>query len=359
MFPISNGTGKIIAFGGRILKDGNPKYLNSPETSLFQKSKQLFGVFNAKKLLQKKRFIICEGYMDVLSLHSKGYPAVASLGTSLTDDQIEIIFRLVDEAFLIFDGDLAGKNATERVFQKFLPKLRLKKKLRFVFLPDKLDPEEFINNYGLQKFENLLDKSIGVFDMLWAQGLKFVRYDEPESYAYSWNYLREKVNTIENHNIKLAYRDEIEKRIRIFREKNKNPYRKTNMINLKNQKLFTTKINLPKTGVEIKVGAIIYLMLIYPKICLIFDEKISLINLRDKDLNNLKNLIIKQVSNCPDISSKDLQQKMINQGFTVQINNFVQSNYPTRLNFKLDHLSEENICTIFEELLSLLDFKKI
>ena len=359
MFPISNGTGKIIAFGGRILKDGNPKYLNSPETSLFQKSKQLFGVFNAKKLLQKKRFIICEGYMDVLSLHSKGYPAVASLGTSLTDDQIEIIFRLVDEAFLIFDGDLAGKNATERVFQKFLPKLRLKKKLRFVFLPDKLDPEEFINNYGLQKFENLLDKSIGVFDMLWAQGLKFVRYDEPESYAYSWNYLREKVNTIENHNIKLAYRDEIEKRIRIFREKNKNPYRKTNMINLKNQKLFTTKINLPKTGVEIKVGAIIYLMLIYPKICLIFDEKISLINLRDKDLNNLKNLIIKQVSNCPEISSKDLQQKMINQGFAVQINNFVQRNYPTRLNFKLDHLSEENICTIFEELLSLLDFKKI
>ena len=359
MFPISNGTGKIIAFGGRILKDGNPKYLNSPETSLFQKSKQLFGVFNAKKLLQKKRFIICEGYMDVLSLHSKGYPAVASLGTSLTDDQIEIIFRLVDEAFLIFDGDLAGKNATERVFQKFLPKLKLKKKLRFVFLPDKLDPEEFINNYGLQKFENLLDKSIGVFDMLWAQGLKFVRYDEPESYAYSWNYLREKVNTIENHNIKLAYRDEIERRIRIFREKNKNPYRKTNMINLKNQKLFTTKINLPKTGVEIKVGAIIYLMLIYPKICLIFDEKISLINLRDKDLNNLKNLIIKQVSNCPEISSKDLQQKMINQGFTVQINNFVQSNYPTRLNFKLDHLSEENICTIFEELLSLLDFKKI
>ena len=359
MFPISNGTGKIIAFGGRILKDGNPKYLNSPETSLFQKSKQLFGVFNAKKLLQKKRFIICEGYMDVLSLHSKGYPAVASLGTSLTDDQIEIIFRLVDEAFLIFDGDLAGKNATERVFQKFLPKLKLKKKLRFVFLPDKLDPEEFINNYGLQEFENLLDKSIGVFDMLWAQGLKFVRYDEPESYAYSWNYLREKVNTIENHNIKLAYRDEIERRIRIFREKNKNPYRKTNMINLKNQKLFTTKINLPKTGVEIKIGAIIYLMLIYPKVCLIFDEKISLINLRDKDLNNLKNLIIKQVSNCPEISSKDLQQKMINQGFTVQINNFVQSNYPTRLNFKLDHLSEENICTIFEELLSLLDFKKI
>jgi DNA primase, catalytic core len=92
MIPITNSSGKIIAFGGRILNDGNPKYLNSPETSLFRKSKQLFGVFNAKKLLQKKRFIICEGYMDVLCLHSIGYPAVASLGTGMTDDQIEIIF---------------------------------------------------------------------------------------------------------------------------------------------------------------------------------------------------------------------------------------------------------------------------
>ena len=100
-------------------------------------------------------------------------------------------------------------------------------------------------------------------------------------------------------------------------------------------------------------------MLMYPKICKIFDEKISLINFRNKDLNNLKNSILNQVNNCPEINRKDLQQIMINQGFAVQINNFVQSNYPTRLNFKLDHLNEENICTIFKELLSLLDFRNI
>ena len=219
MFPILNNSGKTIAFGGRILGDGQPKYLNSPETSLFLKSRQLFGIFNAKKLLHKKRFIICEGYTDVICLHSHGYPAVASLGTALTDDQIEKIFNIVDEAFLVFDGDIAGKNATERVFQKYLPKLKLKKKLKFVFLPDKLDPEEFINKYGLEEFENLLDKAIGVFEMLWSQGLKLIRKNEPESYAYSWNYLRTKVNTIENNNIKLAYRDEIEKRIRFLEKK--------------------------------------------------------------------------------------------------------------------------------------------
>ena len=359
MFPILNNSGKVIAFGGRTLGDGQPKYLNSPETSLFLKSSQLFGIFNAKKLLYKKRFIICEGYTDVICLHSHGYPAVASLGTALTDDQIDKIFNIVDEAFLVFDGDIAGKNATKRVFQKYLPKLKLKKKIKFVFLPDKLDPEEFIKNYGLGEFENLLDKAIGVFEMLWTEGLEMIRKNEPESYAYSWNYLRTKVNKIENNNIKIAYRDEIEKRIRIFREKNKKINFRNNILRPDIQKVFSTKKNMPKTGVEIKLGAIIYVMLIYPKICIIFNEKISLLNFRNSYLNNLKNSILNLVNKSPEISAKDLQQKMSNEGFTVQINNFMQSKYPTRLNLDLNQLNEDNMCSIFEELLSLLDFRNI
>lgn len=358
MFPIVNNSGKIIAFGGRILGDGNPKYLNSPETSLFQKSKQLFGILNAKKLINKKKFIICEGYMDVISLSSHGYPAVASLGTSLTDYQIEIIFNIVDEAFLIFDGDLAGKNATERVFQKYLPKLKLNKKLKFVFLPEKLDPEEFINKFGLKEFEKILDNAIGAFEMLWVQGSKLIRENEPESYASFWNYLRTKVNTIENNNIKLAYRDEIEKRIKLSREKNKSYNVKRNTLNANTQKLFSSKKNMPKTGVEIKIGAIIYMMIVYPKLCTLFDEKISLLDFRNKNLNNLKNTILTLVSNFPEISTKDLKHQMIVKGFTVQINNFMQSNYPKRLNYELEYLNEENICNIFRELLSLLNLKK-
>ena len=359
MIPISNSSGKIIAFGGRTLNDGSPKYLNSPETSLFRKGKQLFGVFNAKKLLNKKRFIICEGYMDVTSLYSKGYPAVASLGTGLTDDQIDKIFKLVDEAFLIFDGDMAGKNATERIFYKYLPKIKLKKKLRFVFLPEKLDPEEFINKYGLQEFENLLDKAIGVFDMLWAQGLKFIRQDEPESYAYSWNYLRSKINTIENNNIKLAYHDEIEKRIKFYRNKNRNFFNKTDSSDHKRVRLFSSNKNTPQTGVEIKVGAIIYIMLLYPKICLLYSEKISLLNFRDKSFDTLKNLILRSVTNNHQITSKDLEMEILNKGFTVQINKFMRNNYPLRLNLDVENLTEENVCVIFEELLNLLDHRKI
>ena len=359
MFPILNNSGKTIAFGGRVLGEGQPKYLNSPETSLFLKSKQLFGIFNAKKLLHKKSFIICEGYTDVICLHSHGYPAVASLGTALGDNQIETIFSVVDEAFLVFDGDIAGKNATDRVFHKYLPKLKLKKKLKFVFLPDNHDPEEFIKDHGLEEFENLLGKAVGAFDMLWSQGQKLIRKNEPESYAYSWNYLRKKVNTIEDKNIKLAYRDEIEKRIRIFRESNKNINLRKNILRPNIQKLFSSKKNMPKTGVEIKKGAIIYIMLIYPKICILFDEKISLLNFRDKTLDRFKNSILNLVSQYPEISSKELQQQMSNEGFTVQINNFMQSKYPTRLNLDLNQLKEENMCTIFEELLSLLNFRNI
>ena len=359
MFPILNNSGKVIAFGGRILGDGQPKYLNSPETSLFLKSRQLFGIFNAKKLLYKKSFLICEGYTDVVCLQSHGYPAVASLGTALTDNQIDTIFNIVDEAFLIFDGDVAGKNATERVFQKHLPKLKLKKKLKFVFLPDKLDPEEFINKHGLEEFEILLGKAIGIFEMLWSQGLKLIRKNEPESYAYSWNYLRSKVNAIEDNNIKVAYRDEIEKRIRIFREKNKNVNLKNNIMRPNIQNLFSSRKNMPKTGVEIKKGAIIYIMLVFTRICILFDEKLSLLNLRDKNLDSLKNSILNLVNKFPEISSIDLQQQMSNEGFSVQINNFMQSNYPTRLNLDLDQLKEENMSTIFEELLTLFNFRNI
>ena len=116
---------------------------------------------------------------------------------------------------------------------------------------------------------------------------------------------------------------------------------------------------MPKTGVEIKKGAIIYIMLVYPKICILFDEKISLLNFRAKTLDSLKNSMLNLVGQNPEISSKDLQQQMSNEGFTVQINNFMQSKYPTRLNLDLNQLKEENMCTIFEELLSLLNFRNI
>ena len=356
MIPILSNSGKVIAFGGRILGDGSPKYLNSPETFLFKKNKQLFGVLNAKKNLNKKRLIICEGYMDVISLTSHGYPAIASLGTALTENHIEKIFNISDEAFLVFDGDTAGKNATLRVFEKYFPKLKLNKKLKFVFLPDHLDPEEFINKNGLNEFEKVLDKAIGPLDVLWLEGSKNVQENEPESYAYFWDYLRSKVNTIENNNIKQAFRDEVEKRIKIFRQNNKNPF---NSFRPNRYNTFSIKKNLPRTGVEIKIGAIIYIMLSFPRICLVYDEKISLLDFRNKDLNELKVSILKLVNKVPEITSEHLQQDMVTKGFTIQIKKIMQSNYPSRLNLDLKNINDENINRAFLELIDLIEIKKI
>ena len=294
--------------------------------------------------------------MDVISLTSHGYPAIASLGTALTEKHIENIFNLSEEAFLVFDGDTAGKNATLRVFEKYFPKLKLNKKLKFVFLPDHLDPEEFINKNGLNEFEKVLDKAMGPIDMLWLEGSKNVQENEPESYAYFWDYLRSKVNTIENNNIKQAFRDEIEKRIKIFRQNNKNPF---NSFRPNRYNTFSIKKNLPRTGVEIKIGAIIYIMLLFPRICLVYDEKISLLDFRNKDLNELKDSILKLVNKVPEITSEHLQQDMVTKGFTIQIKKIMQSNYPSRLNLDLKNINDENINRAFLELIDLIEIKKL
>ena len=355
MFPILNNSGKVIAFGGRVLGSGNPKYLNSPETPLFHKGKQLFGIFNAKKILNKKKVIICEGYMDSISLAKHGYPSLASLGTSMTEKQIDNIFNITDEAFLVFDGDTAGKNATLRVYEKYLPLLKINKKLKFVFLPEDLDPEDFINKFGVNEFENILGKAIGIIDLIWSEGLKLVRDNEPETNVIFWNYVREKVNCIEDINIKLAFRDEIEKRIKIFRRKFDISLKKTLNRYQTNSNLSFSKTELPKTGFEIKIGAIIYIMLLYPNICITHDEKISLIDFKKNDLNKLKDSILQSVFDNPGISSTNLKQDIINKGFAIQITKFMRSNYSSRLNLDEKNVSSENVNKTFKELLNLIN----
>lgn len=355
MIPILNNTDKVIAFGGRVLEKGNPKYINSPETLLFQKGKQLFGVSNAKNLLNKKRLIICEGYMDVISLHKYGYPALASLGTALTDEQIDKIFNLTDEAYLVFDGDVAGKNATLKVYEKYLPKLKFNKKLKFVYLPDNLDPEEFINRNGVNEFEKQLDKAVSILDMIWLQGIKIIRENEPETKALFWSYLRNKVNQIEDINIKLAYKDEIEKRIKIFRDKTRG-YSKIKFSKRSGHQYTVQNKILPKIGVEIKIGAIIYMMLEYPKLCSNFDEKLSLLTFENKELNDLKEAILLHASKQFDIKAQNLQDILINEGFAILIKKVLNNNYSSRLNLNNDY---DNLSDVFEELLGLVSSKKL
>jgi DNA primase len=155
MFPIRDARGRVIAFGGRIIDQGEPKYLNSPETALFHKGHELYGLWETRQSRAPfKRLVVVEGYMDVVRLHQAGVTyAVATLGTATTPEHLKRIFRLVSEVVFAFDGDRAGRGAAWRALQHALPEAREPREMRFLFLPEGHDPDSLVAEEGREAFE--------------------------------------------------------------------------------------------------------------------------------------------------------------------------------------------------------------
>jgi DNA primase len=158
MFPIVNQRGQVIGFGGRVLDKGEPKYLNSPETPLFEKGRELYGLFQAQKAIRAEGLaLVVEGYMDVVGLAQLGIGyAVATLGTATTPFHIQKLLRLSDQVVFCFDGDAAGRRAAWRALENALPHLQDGKQLRFMFLPPEHDPDTYVREHGKEAFERLL-----------------------------------------------------------------------------------------------------------------------------------------------------------------------------------------------------------
>jgi DNA primase len=155
MFPIRDARGRVIAFGGRIIDQGEPKYLNSPETTLFHKGRELYGLWETRQSRTPfRRLVIVEGYMDTVRLHQAGITyAVATLGTATTPEHLKRVFRLVSEVVFAFDGDRAGRGAAWRALQHALPEAREGREMRFLFLPEGHDPDSLVGEEGREKFE--------------------------------------------------------------------------------------------------------------------------------------------------------------------------------------------------------------
>jgi DNA primase len=166
MFPIRDSRGRTIGFGGRILDQGEPKYLNSPETELFHKGKELYGLFEARQATRSfKRLMVVEGYMDVVRLHQAGITyAVATLGTATTPEHLTRIFRVCSEVVFCFDGDRAGRAAAWRALEISLPQIREGRQIRFLFLPDGHDPDSLVGEEGREAFEKRLDAAMSLSD---------------------------------------------------------------------------------------------------------------------------------------------------------------------------------------------------
>jgi len=183
MFPIHNFKGQVIAFGGRSIdEDNQPKYLNSPETPLFSKSKELYGLFHARKYSRSvEHIIVVEGYMDVVSLHQHGVTnAVASLGTATTPQHIDILSKTSNNIVFCFDGDNAGKNAAWKALNIALPKIKAGLIIKFMFLPDGEDPDSIIRKESKLAFEKRVDNSITLSQFLFDHIKEAVNFETIE-----------------------------------------------------------------------------------------------------------------------------------------------------------------------------------
>ena len=162
MFPIINVRGQVIGFGGRVLDKGEPKYLNSPETTLFEKGHELYGLFQAQKAIRaQQRVIVVEGYMDVVALAQHGVDyAVATLGTATTPYHVQKLLRLCEQVVFCFDGDKAGQKAAWRALENALPQLQDGKRIGFLFLPEEHDPDTYIREFGSEAFEHEVENSL-------------------------------------------------------------------------------------------------------------------------------------------------------------------------------------------------------
>ncbi|HEY7641214.1 MAG TPA: DNA primase [Steroidobacteraceae bacterium] len=171
MFPIRDARGRTIAFGGRVLDKGEPKYLNSPETELFHKGRELYGLYEARQASRTlTRLLIVEGYMDVVRLHQAGITyAVATLGTATTPEHLSRVFRICNELIFCFDGDRAGRAAAWRALENSLSQVREGRQLRFLFLPDGHDPDSLVGEEGREAFEQRLAQAMPLSEYFIAQ----------------------------------------------------------------------------------------------------------------------------------------------------------------------------------------------
>lgn len=264
MFPISDRKGRIVAFGGRILGEGEPKYLNSPETPIFHKGHVLYNWPTAQNSSQKDwPLVVVEGYMDVISLHEKGYHrAVAPLGTALTEHHIQALWRLSAKPVLCFDGDTAGSTAAFRAAERALPLLKPGYTLSFVSLPYKKDPDSYIQEKGLTSFKEFVQDAQGLSHTLWQHALGQANPRTPEDKALLKQNLNQFCEKITDASVKAYYKEDFKERLFVWGRPQKTSARQAPIFQKMNPTLIQECILL-KT------------LILFPRLILSVEEELS------------------------------------------------------------------------------------
>ena len=222
MFPILDARGRIVSFGGRAMNpDDRAKYLNGPESPLFHKGATLYGLPEARRILgaesrNDQPIVVVEGYMDVIACQRAGLPAVAPMGTALTEEQMERLWRVSHEPVLCFDGDGAGKRAAYRALDLALPRLAPGKSLRFALLPEGQDPDDLLRSGGREAVADVIAQAKPLADMLWQREIEPGGFDTPERRAALEARIAGALKTIGDESVRRYYRQEFEARLAAF-----------------------------------------------------------------------------------------------------------------------------------------------
>ncbi len=339
MFPILDLRGRPVAFGGRVMGEGEPKYLNSPETPLFHKGGLLYGLSLARPVINdKNQVIVCEGYMDVIALAQAGFNnAVAPLGTALTETQLEMLWKLVPEPIMCFDGDKAGQRAAARSAGLALPRLLPGKSLQFALLPSGQDPDDLVRRSGPDAMMQILGQAVPLSEIIWRQLLADHQTDTPERRAGFERAAYERINVVADQTVRDQYRNVFRDRLREMFQPQFKPNRAggyqagrkpgwspgragglggRNPFRDQGQGAIGTV--RPRRALEndtIQERILLATLINHPNILGHVEDRLGAMNLADSRLDSLRQSALMHLAHQPDLDSQTLKAHLAGLGF--------------------------------------------
>ena len=335
VFPITDRRGRVIAFGGRILGDGEPKYLNSPETPLFSKGRVVYGLAQAAAAAREKgRIVVAEGYMDVITLSGAGIAeAVAPLGTALTEDQMGELWRLAREPVLCFDGDAAGGRAAAAAAGRALPLLKPGYTLRFALMPAGQDPDSLIRKEGAAAVERVLDAALPLSEALWRMESGETGARTPEQRAALQKRLEDRARRIDDPMVRAHFLRDFKDRL----------WERTGAAGATGATGATSASAAKRAWAPARAGRaalpgdqvadlaalreriLLAAVITHPELCEDVGERLGTMEFSATEVDKLRQEVLKTVAEHPDLDSAGLERHLRQSGFSEILNSLVSA----------------------------------
>jgi DNA primase len=331
MFPITDRKGRVIAFGGRIMGDGQPKYLNSPDTPLFHKGRVLYGLAQARtRARDTGQVLVAEGYMDVIALHCAGFDyAVAPLGTALTETQIEELWKLANEPTLCFDGDAAGGRAAMRAAERALPMLTPGKSLRIAMIPPPDDPDSLIKTKGPQAMQSVIDRAEPLSELVWRAATAGRPVDTPERQAALQQELNERATTIADRTVSGQYQQMFRQRLKVLFW-DQSPRASAPGFRRGKPDIVRTRLNIPRVAPaaapapkNVQERILVATLINHPSLLSNVGEALGSLQFTDKTLDSLRREILKHEDGSFGLDSTGWESHLRSRGYSEVLNSLL------------------------------------